>query len=222
MTNYESGKRMLTDNLDCPCGASLETVLHVFWDYVQARQLWDRVMPPILSHTFFTSGLRQWIVNNLKLWKQRNELVFTNVIHPTVSILHRNISWTKCYDSFSFIPYRHESRMVDQSWSKPPTGWLCLNSDGVVSSSAGEGSVGCVISDSDGGWIVGFNKNIDISSILQVELWGIYEGLIIARNSGHSRIIVQSDNSQVIKMFKEENSDRNQFPLIRASLRASA
>ncbi|KAE8721874.1 hypothetical protein F3Y22_tig00014862pilonHSYRG00016 [Hibiscus syriacus] len=221
------------------CGSHIETVIHVLRDSVQARQLWDRVLLPSLSSRIFTWNLRDWFLNNLKqviilnneafswsslfisivwqLWKQRNDLVFSDLTQPTDALLRRCIVWAKYYANY--MPKPCKPRLIQQTavlWGKPPAGWMCLNTDGAVSLSTGRGSIGGAIRDSHGVWMVGFSKNIGISSILQAELLGIYIGLTIAQSSGFTKIIVQSDSTWAIKILDDINAIRSHIPLVQA------
>ncbi|KAK8496058.1 hypothetical protein V6N12_032789 [Hibiscus sabdariffa] len=56
------------------------------------------------------------------------------------------------------------------SQQRPEPGWICLNADGVVSSSTRIGSVGGIFRVDDGSWILGFNKTIGVLHPLQVKL----------------------------------------------------
>ncbi|KAK9006952.1 hypothetical protein V6N11_019282 [Hibiscus sabdariffa] len=49
-----------------------------------------------------------------------------------------------------------------QCWQKSKPEWICLNTDGVISSSTGIGSVGGIFRADDGSWILGFNKTIRV------------------------------------------------------------
>ncbi|KAE8661546.1 hypothetical protein F3Y22_tig00113725pilonHSYRG00927 [Hibiscus syriacus] len=62
----------------------------------------------------------------------------------------------------------------------PDPGWLCLNVDGAVSRTSGLGSIGSLIRDTNGCWIVGFHKSVGILDALHAELWAIFSGLQLA------------------------------------------
>ncbi|KAK8479556.1 hypothetical protein V6N12_064054 [Hibiscus sabdariffa] len=62
----------------------------------------------------------------------------------------------------------------------PPWGWCKLNVDGSRDRLTRVSSCGGVIRDSHGYWMMGFTKNLGMCSVLDAELWGIYEGLLCA------------------------------------------
>ncbi|KAK9043389.1 hypothetical protein V6N11_071734 [Hibiscus sabdariffa] len=62
-------------------------------------------------------------------------------------------------------------------WRKPPEGWWKLNSDGATASGSGLSSCDDVVRDEDGKWLIGFAQRIGICSIVEAELWAVYEAL---------------------------------------------
>ncbi|KAE8669301.1 hypothetical protein F3Y22_tig00112249pilonHSYRG00207 [Hibiscus syriacus] len=176
------------------------------------------------SQFFFNGDLRLWILTNLyevnlanaggiswsslfaaaiwQIWKQRNECIFHGTPHSSGTTLHRSISWAKYYDNFAAgIARRQKPIVEDKGRTKPPSGWYCLNTDASVTTVNGAGKIGGVIRNHDGGWEIGFSKNIGSSTVLQAELWGIYEGLLLAKS---------------IALVIEVNPRRNQLSLVRA------
>ncbi|KAE8656312.1 hypothetical protein F3Y22_tig00117005pilonHSYRG00401 [Hibiscus syriacus] len=118
--------------------------------------------------------------------------------------------------TFPFGHGRTSTHMEQQShWSTLPSGWMCLNTDDAVSTTNQTSSIGGVIRDPTGAWVTGFYKNIGVSSVLQAELWSIHEGLLIAWDSGISKLIVQSDSKQAIKMLTAYDRDLNPLSLVR-------
>ncbi|MBA0724353.1 hypothetical protein Golax_021047, partial [Gossypium laxum] len=61
-----------------------------------------------------------------------------------------------------------------------------------------------VLRDRYGGWILGYNRFLGIFSILDAELWGIWNVLIIALDRGFNRLIILSYNQEVVQAI--ENS----------------
>ncbi|XP_040960272.1 uncharacterized protein [Gossypium hirsutum] len=60
-------------------------------------------------------------------------------------------------------------------------------------------AVGGVICDENEDWIFGYNQYLGKYSIFYVELWGILEGLKLIQRRGHDKVIIQSDNLEVVK-----------------------
>ncbi|MBA0753391.1 hypothetical protein Gogos_022207 [Gossypium gossypioides] len=60
-------------------------------------------------------------------------------------------------------------------------------------------SVGGVLRDQDGNWILGFNCYLGNCTPFDEELWGILDGLLILLNKGYKRATIQTDNLEVVK-----------------------
>ncbi|KAL4386881.1 hypothetical protein GQ457_09G018920 [Hibiscus cannabinus] len=55
-------------------------------------------------------------------------------------------------------------------------------------------------------WIVGFSKRIGICTILEAELWGIYEGLLAAWSVGSQFLLVESDCLEAINLINNRGA----------------
>ncbi|KAE8674734.1 hypothetical protein F3Y22_tig00111719pilonHSYRG00029 [Hibiscus syriacus] len=128
MTNYERGRRMLTN--DCSyatCGATMESVIHVLHDYPPSQNLWLRVVPHSAYGSFFIIDLQSWITQNIQkqqpvsdgdpswssfygsiwhIWKQMNDYVFKDVTYKTDSTIHSSYNWAKCYANMATLDGR--------------------------------------------------------------------------------------------------------------------
>nr|KJB18972.1 hypothetical protein B456_003G078100 [Gossypium raimondii] len=47
--------------------------------------------------------------------------------------------------------------------------------------------------DTKGNWILGFNKFLGVCSVLEAELWGIFEGLSLLLKQGFDRVLICTD-----------------------------
>ncbi|KAE8705409.1 hypothetical protein F3Y22_tig00110429pilonHSYRG01085 [Hibiscus syriacus] len=80
-------------------------------------------------------------------------------------------------------------------------GWVSLNNDGVVSPQTGLSLIGGIFRDHSRNCLGVFHKSLGTSTILEAELWGIYEGLRSAWQFGFERVIVQSDCEDAIQLL---------------------
>ncbi|KAK9043141.1 hypothetical protein V6N11_071490 [Hibiscus sabdariffa] len=101
-------------------------------------------------------------------------------------------------------------------WSRPPFGWIFLNVDGAVSPSTSMGSAGGLVRDTDGRWLLGFNKFLGTTSPLCKELWAIYVGLQVAWDNGFEYVQVQSNCLEVVKLLLDPNRGCSSLSLVRA------
>lgn len=105
LANFARWRRKLTVDSFCAlCGVGVESTIHALRDCDQAREVWDRLVPPQLVDRFYSTTLRDWLEDNLgfrrgsgrnakwpeimsticwRLWKWRNNVVFR---HDSVPI----------------------------------------------------------------------------------------------------------------------------------------
>ncbi|MCI24591.1 putative non-LTR retroelement reverse transcriptase [Trifolium medium] len=88
-------------------------------------------------------------------------------------------------------------------WNPPPEGWVKLNTDGSCSDG---GWIGCggVLRGSHGEWLGGFANFIGQGNAYLAELWGVFEGLKIARNLKFSAVELNVDSREVVNVIRGE------------------
>jgi len=78
----------------------------------------------------------------------------------------------------------------------PNMGWIQLNTDG-ASKKGMVGGCGGVFRGENGHWICGFSKGLGACSAYVAELWGVFEGLKLARLRGFHKVELDIDSSVV-------------------------
>ncbi|KAK8987525.1 hypothetical protein V6N11_027275 [Hibiscus sabdariffa] len=91
------------------------------------------------------------------------------------------------------------------SWKLSIHGQWKLNVDGARCSSDRRASCCEVIRDGMGVRVTGFSKFIGRCFVLELKLWGIYEGLKCARSLNLHSLVVESDCLDVIRMMNNIN-----------------
>ncbi|MBA0644453.1 hypothetical protein Goklo_028609, partial [Gossypium klotzschianum] len=92
--------------------------------------------------------------------------------------------------------FRFQLEEVPLSASPMLGNWIQLNSDGVVKEDFGFAIVKRILRDRYNRWILGYNRFVGICSILDVELWDILKGFVIAINRGFDRIFILLDSQK--------------------------
>ncbi|KAK8555230.1 hypothetical protein V6N12_009378 [Hibiscus sabdariffa] len=115
------------------------------------------------------------------LWRKRNEWVFgehnhcgNSVLQRSLRILHEATAGRSLLGAIR--PLSCTSANVLGRWVKPPQGWCKLNTDGAVNRSPGMVSSGGVVRNEEGNWLIDFDRRLGVCSVLEVELWGLFEG----------------------------------------------
>ncbi|KAL0014756.1 hypothetical protein SO802_001825 [Lithocarpus litseifolius] len=86
-------------------------------------------------------------------------------------------------------------------WERPTSGWVKLNTDGSSLGNPGLAGSGGVIRDEEGNWLMGFARNIGITTSFQVELWGLRDGLNLCVERNFSAVEVELDARAVLNVI---------------------
>lgn len=79
-----------------------------------------------------------------------------------------------------------------------------LNSDGAAKSPSRLASAGGLLRDHRGNWIAGYTCNIGIANSFLAELWGLREGLLLAKNRGISKLIAETDSETMVQVLRRD------------------
>ncbi|KAL4282284.1 hypothetical protein GQ457_03G032640 [Hibiscus cannabinus] len=207
MTNSERCRRSIGSQSFCSiCNLSEETTLHVLRDCATAKSVWMQLFEPTSVYNFFHSNLQEW-----------NDMIFKAISHDPQEIASRSLTWARYYHNCkppSILPRKHP--LPPSRWQEPEPDWICLNVDAAVSPKSSSGSIGGVFRNHTGSWILGFQKQIGIVSILQTELWAIFIGLQIAWEQNFLFVTVQSDSMEAVNLLKKSQTSPSSLPLVRA------
>ena len=88
-------------------------------------------------------------------------------------------------------------------WQSPTWPWCKLNTDGSVRNSC-DARAGGVIRDYVGNWISEFCMNIGEYTVVMAELWGLYQGLLLAWHAGIKCLLVEVDSLCVAQMISKQ------------------
>lgn len=90
-----------------------------------------------------------------------------------------------------------------------------LNTDGVVHSVSSLFAAGGVIRNEKGNWIMGYNCFLGKCTVSVAELWGILDGLFLLQKQGYNKVIIQSDNLEVVVAISNRKHERSNSTLVR-------
>jgi hypothetical protein len=210
LTN-ERKHRMGLGSATCDyCRDCNETTLHVLRDCQLIRPLWICLVDINLRHQFFNCDTNDWIAMNVAnrgsksshddwscVWamachlawtwrnKEKHDDSFVRPIKQVEAVKHRIINYGLA-DKIMQHDIHEQRAIIQIGWSPPISGWVCLNVDGALR----EGVIGCggAIRGSDGEWINGFSKLIGRGDVYVAELWGVLEGIGMARRMNFSKV----------------------------------
>jgi ribonuclease HI len=209
---------------DHNCPQFEETISHVVRDCPIAVLIWNHLLSVHDRGRFFVVSFKDWIILNLDnqfghhhgrkwnaiwattchlLWYWRNKRIhddeFVNPDRPWNLVLQ----YVDEYNQVGMLePQDRNGRImqqIDVCWLKPSLGWYVLNTDGAAK--IGERKAGCggTLRNETDNWVDGFAKALGDTTAYMAELWGILEGLIMAKRRGVGRLDLRVDSAVIVK-----------------------
>ncbi|KAA3474835.1 GTP cyclohydrolase 1-like [Gossypium australe] len=226
LTNSERTRRGIGQSNACPrCGHACEDIMHVLRDCTTAKEAWILVVPLEKHSRFFSEPLQSWLTSNLcchlklqdkettwsclfgiiawRIWKNRNLSIFQNIDWTPIELIKSSLSWAQSFetlntDSKATVTYSRNLQHCSDNW-------VHLSSDRAVVRISGNASARGVVRDQNGNWILGFTHFLGRCSSLEVELWGVLDGVLILLNKGYKKVKIQTDNLEVVRVLSMED-----------------
>ncbi|KAL0000416.1 hypothetical protein SO802_014197 [Lithocarpus litseifolius] len=216
--------REMVMDLACPlCHSEDETIAHALRDCPVSMQTWNDIGVSAGSNNFFSQNLHTWLAENCTvergyarcailwkvldpfavwlIWENRNQVVFKSKnsnLNLAKDIIQRSREFFFC----AFFPKVATNWIVKHiRWERPTSGWVKLNTDGSSLGNPGMAGSGGVIRDEEGNWLVGFARNIGITTSFQAELWGLRDGLTLCVEHNFSAVEVELDARVVLDVI---------------------
>ncbi|KAK9008347.1 hypothetical protein V6N11_075245 [Hibiscus sabdariffa] len=152
------------------------------------------------------------------LWKRRNDTMFQVCREYRDSIYAHSVGMVAlgiCDSGLSravVVDLGTDGGVV--GWQKPPHGWCKLNSDGAVCRRTSIAACGGVIRDAAGRWMLGYSKRIGVCSVLESELWRLFEGLVSAWSLRIRCLIVETDSLEAYRLVTNPTVTGGGFTLL--------
>ncbi|MCH81010.1 ribonuclease H protein [Trifolium medium] len=139
------------------------------------------------------------------LWSWRNreqhEDGFLRPYRPVQHIMTLAHNYMQAANSTRAVMERGRSISLI-AWIPPKTTFVKLNTDGAYKENQVAGCGG-VIRGTQGEWLGGFAKHVELCSAFVAELWGVLEGLRYAHRLGFTRVELNIDSETVIKVIRK-------------------
>ncbi|KAL6218551.1 hypothetical protein ACLB2K_011761 [Fragaria x ananassa] len=131
------------------------------------------------------------------IWKARNDASFRNISTSPLTIISIAASIEKSFKENN-MNCRVGSFKTPSAikWQPPPASTFKVNFDGSVTSSSA--ACGTIIRNSEGVPIITSSKNIGKASVPTTEASSLRDSILIAKNRGLTRIIVEGDSKIII------------------------
>nr|GLL25228.1 uncharacterized protein LOC109163410 [Ipomoea trifida] len=194
--NVERKRRRLTEDGTCSvCEEEDESILHLLNGCKFAKECWYKTFHPSNFHINRVRDVIGWVKENVqfKEWMPDDAVVekATAQVEEARDLLFKR----KTFNS-------GKSQWI--SWQPPEEGWIKCNMDGAFKKGSGLVSVGGLFRDHKGSWILGFMSKIGDTNSFAAELWGLREGLRLAKARGFDKVIFELDSEAVINAMRRE------------------
>jgi ribonuclease HI len=146
------------------------------------------------------------------IWSARNKVAMEGALLIPSKVLKRAKSLA--IDFFFSLPTKGDKLAKSDTligWQHSPHDFVKLNTDGSVLGNPGLASPGGILRDSNGNWLRGFSHKLGITNSLVAELWGVKDGLLLARDLNIRKLIIESDAKSIMDILKTENLGNNVF-----------
>ncbi|CAN1785270.1 Putative ribonuclease H protein At1g65750 [Linum perenne] len=219
-------KRIRTHDPTCPiCLAADESPEHLFIQCeIIKRCLSFEVTPSPLRDCpdsnisiawRFLSRISQDVLVSVaffwwRIWKARNEVVFSNTLQSTSSIIRSFVFQSEEFrDATSRRTPPPSVRNVPspaREWLRPPPGWIKINVDASTSPGQVGGAVG-MVARSHVGLILEAKARIFPGqfNVLSLELLGFREAVLWAREKGFTYVIFEGDSLEAVNHLCVKN-----------------
>lgn len=128
------------------------------------------------------------------IWHLRNNFYFRNKQATIQATCQKAVTSFNEYAYIHFPEAHSPSNTSGICWEPPPTCWVKLNSDGAFVEGAKCGGAGYLLRDSQGSLIFAGTLKHCGSSSIDLEAWGILEGIKRCRGTDYSIIIIEIDS----------------------------
>jgi ribonuclease HI len=144
-----------------------------------------------------------WATTCHSLWMWRNkETHDEEFIRPiqSVNYVYKAVEDYKHAKQVTDMIGGNEYSLVEVGWKPPVGSFVRLNTDGARKNDNRTGCGG-VIRGNQGEWLGGFAKGVGDCSAFMAELWGVFEGLALAKRMGLRKIELHIDSAVVVQML---------------------
>ncbi|KAK2417953.1 hypothetical protein QL285_040194 [Trifolium repens] len=231
LTKAKLAKWHVSDPFCARCIQFEESVIHVIRDCLIAVEVWRHLVSSQERGNFFVVSRQDWITMNLNnqfgkaygndwtaiwattcylLWQWRNKSMhdddFVSPLRPWQVVIEYVKAYKKSMLAEKQTKHEREQQQINVNWRAPMTGWCVLNTDGAAKIGTGKAGCGGVLRNDAGVWMEGFVKGLGDTTAYMAELWGIYEGLRLARRRGVLKLEVRSDSQVIVQGLQDNNN----------------
>jgi ribonuclease HI len=231
----ELSHRKIKDGVVCLACGRTENLTHRFWTCPHSQSAWSYLAdhtqrrfeaPP--KRLSCHAQLKRWLLGWLgkangediswvfmmlyNLWQARNEARENEKLADPRTVAMRTIA---AVEEWQIVHQKAPVAAVAkpmEHWLPPDVGWSKINADGSYQEAEGHGGGGVVIRDHHGSFVSGachfFSHLIDAEG---AELLACRRGLMLARECGVQKVVLEMDSTGVAAKLLREGQDRSLY-----------
>ncbi|CAL1413874.1 unnamed protein product [Linum trigynum] len=111
-------------------------------------------------------------------------------------------------------------RDVAVGWRPAPTGWITVNSNGLLLRPSGSTAAGGALRDWQGRLLGAYTMNLGKCTITRAEIWGALKGLELAWEAGHRQVELQLDSRTAMSLLQVPGQHNHQHADLTLSFQA--
>ncbi|XP_075669942.1 uncharacterized protein LOC142639681 [Castanea sativa] len=225
-TNFCLAKRKVTEWDGCAWCGEKETSGHVLWDCKTTAKTWKESGQKLPSwknshRDFFDIywKLREkakdidwaaFATMTWCIWNNRNLYKHEGRCKPAKVLVSEALRYTEeyKYSNSQTIQTPRQPPRVGSQWRPPEIGWYKNNVDAVVFKEDGCCGMGVVIRNEAGCLIGAMSKKLHFPlGLMEAKAQAAKEGILLARDLGLSKVIVEGDAKTIMVAFTESDPD---------------
>jgi ribonuclease HI len=137
-------------------------------------------------------------------WRRREKKFGGNVPLASISTLSIKAMVANCAKAKI-----NRGGILKQGWTKPPLGYVKVNTNAAMNLESRVGATGCIIRDSSGQFLAACRVQIDgVLDVATTEAQALRDGLRLAERIGCNNIYIETDSLEVVEAIKEPDQYR--------------
>ncbi|XVF30109.1 hypothetical protein REPUB_Repub16aG0028500 [Reevesia pubescens] len=219
-------KGMLASATCSCCMQGVETSLHLFQNCYFALEVWNLWHQfGINNLSFFNLDLNeclkrncsistcfvddtpwniQFVLTPWKIWKYISAFIFKQASTCCSQIWIKSRQLENEIGSILLRRQKYLKVAKYVKWKPPTTKYFILTTYGVVKVECKSAFVGGLVRNCKREWVSGFVINIGRTYSFFAELWGVREGLLLAKDLNLTKLIVEMDVATTVELLKKE------------------
>ncbi|KAI3890630.1 hypothetical protein MKW92_050290 [Papaver armeniacum] len=106
--------------------------------------------------------------------------------------------------SASFARQFHHLEVIKVKWERPDIGWIKLNFDGSMKHKSGLGSIGGVVRNHKGDFLLGYSEPIGKTTSTMAEITALRRGLDLALENGLYNVWFEGDEKRLLEIIANQ------------------